>query len=160
MTRIILIASLFITACNSPAKTDTVSENAITDTSITDDTYIATTPIPIAGCYAWAVNKDTATMKLEASGSMVKGSLLYDWSEKDRNSGMINGVIKDSLILANYTFEAEGMTSVREVVFKISGASLLEGFGDVNAEGDTVKFKNRAELQFMNDRPFEKIECK
>jgi hypothetical protein len=125
----------------------------------TDDTNISTTPIPLAGCYTWAVNNDTATMELKVAGNAVTGDLVYDWSEKDRNKGTLNGEVQDSLLVANYTFQSEGTTSVRKVVFKINGDSLYEGFGDVDSSGDTVKFKNDTQLQFQTDRSFKKVEC-
>jgi hypothetical protein len=52
------------------------------------------------------------------------------------------------------------MTSVREVVFKINGDLLTKGFGDIDTSGDTIKFKNQAHLQYQNDRPFKKVDCK
>jgi hypothetical protein len=125
----------------------------------TDDTNISTTPIPLAGCYTWAVNNDTATMELKVAGNAVTGDLVYDWSEKDWNKGTLNGEVQDSLLVANYTFQSEGTTSVRKVVFKINGDSLYEGFGDVDSSGDTVKFKNDTQLQFQTDRSFKKVEC-
>jgi hypothetical protein len=125
----------------------------------TDDTNISTTPIPLAGCYTWAVNNDTATMELKVAGNAVTGDLVYDWSEKDGNKGRLNGEVQDSLLVANYTFQSEGTTSVRKVVFKINGDSLYEGFGDVDSSGDTVKFKNDTQLQFQTDRSFKKVEC-
>jgi hypothetical protein len=89
----------------------------------------------------------------------VTGNLKYDWAQKDRNIGTVEGVVKDSLIVANYTFQSEGTTSVRQVVFRINGNELTEGFGPVTTSGDTTMFSDIANLQFQNDRTFKKVEC-
>ena len=158
MTRFILIAFLFVAGCNSTDSSNDVSVTGAKDTAI-DDTYIATTPAALSGCYGWVVNNDSASMKISVEGNTIEGTLAYNWSEKDRNAGTLQGEVKDSLIIANYTFNSEGMSSVRQVVFKIQGDSLSEGFGDIDTSGDTTKFKNIAGLQFQNDRSFKTINC-
>ena len=157
MTRFILFAFLLVAGCNSANTSGEESATEATDTA-TDDT-ISTTPVPLTGCYGWAVKNDSASMKISVKGNTIEGTLVYNWYEKDRNSGTLQGVLQDSLIVANYTFGSEGVTSVREVVFKIKGDSLVEGFGDIDTGGDTTKFKDIAGLQFQNDRSFKKMEC-
>ena len=103
-------------------------------------------------------NKDSATMKLFVKDNMVSGNLTINLFEKDKNNGALNGIIKDSLLIADYTFQAEGMTSVREVVFKINGNELYEGYGEVTENGDKVSFKNISQLQFHN-YAFTKVSC-
>jgi hypothetical protein len=158
MNRFILIAALFIVACNSSENSATASKDSAANTA-KDNPSMATTPISLEGCYAYAINKDTATMELVVKGNNVSGNLKYDWAQKDRNIGTVEGVVKDSLIVANYTFQSEGTTSVRQVVFKINGNELTEGFGPVNTSGDTTMFSDIAKLQFQNDRTFKKVEC-
>lgn len=158
MIRIILIALLFVVACNSPEPANTDAVAAKEDT-ITELRYVAKTPLVSSGCYGWAIAGDTATLQLSITENRVTGSLIYDWSEKDRNSGSLQGVLQDSLIVANYTYESEGRTSVREVVFKIKADSLIEGFGDVNTKGDVIEYKDKDQLQFHDDRPFVKGVC-
>ncbi|CAA9499334.1 MAG: hypothetical protein AVDCRST_MAG96-1882 [uncultured Segetibacter sp.] len=159
MGRVILITFIFVAACNSKpeANTDTV---ALKEDTVIELRYVAKTPLGIAGCYSWTAGRDTATLHLQVTEKQVTGDLVYDWSEKDGNTGTLQGVVQDSLLVANYTFQSEGMTSVREAVFKIKGDSLLEGFGDLTTSGDTIKFKNKGKLQFQNDRPFVKGGCK
>ncbi|HEX8462507.1 MAG TPA: hypothetical protein VF623_13800 [Segetibacter sp.] len=159
MIRLLLIAGLFKVSCHSADTATTPYTNTGTDT-ITDTTYIATTPFPIGGCYAYAVNKDSATMKLAVDGNNVTGDLAYNFSEKDRNRGTLQGIIKDNLVVADYTFQSEGITSVRQVVFKIDGTTLIEGFGDIETRRDTVSFKNIDKLRFRNDHSFKEVDCK
>ncbi len=159
MIRIMFITFVFVAGCNSKREANTDSVVAKEDT-VTELRYVTKAPLGLPGCYSWTAGRDTATVHLQVTENQVTGNLIYDWSEKDRNSGTLQGVLQDSLVVANYTFQSEGMTSVREVVFKIKGDSLVEGFGDFNTSGDTIKYKNKAQLQFQNDRPFVKGACR
>jgi hypothetical protein len=112
------------------------------------------------GCYKMIAQKDSAFLKIKKEDSVVTGDLHYRWFEKDKNDGTLRGIIKDSLLIANYTFNSEGHSSVREVVFKIKNDTLIEGFGDISMKSvDTVKFKNISRLNFMHDRQFIKTAC-
>lgn len=142
--------------CDSDSTT-IVEANA--DTTVVKDASVTRVPVQWGGCYSWVINKDSALLQLKVSDSMVSGQLRYDWNEKDRNSGTIKGVVHDSLIIVDYTFQSEGMTSVREVAFKLKGDSIVEGFGDYNTGSDTLRFKHTATLQFQTDRAFEKVPC-
>ena len=155
MFRIMLLALIIGISCNT---SETSGEGVGKDTT-TNPANIATTPIEWGGCYGWAVKNDSASMELKVSDKIVSGKLKYDWFEKDGNSGTLKGIVQDSLLIANYTFQSEGMTSVREVVFKIKEDSLIEGYGDLITSGDTMKFKNKALLQFQTDRAFTKTDC-
>jgi hypothetical protein len=153
---VISIALAATTACNNkqqPEETVTPS----TDTPV-NDSHISTTPIPLDGCYRMVINKDTARLRLNVVDSMVTGELKYHWYEKDRNEGSVKGVIRDSLLILNYTFRSEGTTSVRQVVFKLAGTSLLEGQGEM-ITSDTVRYKDINQLQFQHNTPFIKINC-
>lgn len=158
MSRIILIGLLFVVACNSPEPENNDAIVAKEDT-ITELRYVAKPPLISSGCYGWAIAGDTATLQLSIAENRVTGNLIYDWSEKGRNSGSLQGVLQDSLIVANYTYQSEGRTSVREVVFKIKADSLIEGFGDAHTKRERSKYKNQDQLQFHDDRPFVKGVC-
>lgn len=134
-------------------------ENKTTDTAVIDDSHISTTPIPLDGCYRMVVGQDTATMRLNVVDSLITGDLSYRLMEKDRNDGSIKGVIRDSMIIANYTFRSEGMLSVRQVAFKLSGTALVEGYGELDTSRDTVRFKDVKALNFQYERPFIKVAC-
>ncbi len=157
MKKIILFAFVLSSSCNSYTSDDQ-SKQIIKDFSVSKKD--APMPFILPGCYAWIAKKDSALLKLDISGNKVSGNLNYFLYEKDNNKGTINGILQDSLIIADYTFQSEGMTSVRQVVFKIYGGSLIEGFGDINMKGDTARFKNISQLQFQEERPFIKTDCK
>jgi hypothetical protein len=155
----ILLFSIVLTAataCNNKQQAEETVPPS-TDTPV-DNSHIATTPIPLNGCYRMVINKDTARIRLKVVDSMVTGDLKYHWFEKDRNEGSVKGVVRDSLVILNYTFHSEGTTSVRQVVFKMEGNSLIEGQGEM-ITADTVKYKDIRQLQFQYDHPFVKIDC-
>ncbi len=157
MKKVIYTALIMFAGCNfSDSAKDSVNTN---DSAAVNDQLPAKINKP-EGCYAWQSGKDSAALHLQTSGNNVSGTLSYKLFEKDSNKGSITGNIQDDLIIADYTFQSEGMTSVREVVFKIEGESLIEGYGDIDVDGDTVRFKNKTDLEFNTERPFIKTACK
>ncbi len=158
MRNIVLLALTLLAGCNSGNADDEFKSITKDTSAIVEDVF------PVlsvkSGCYGYAVKKDSAYLKLDISGNIVSGDLTYSLHEKDDNKGTISGILQDSLLIADYTFQAEGMTSVRQIVFKMRNDSLLEGFGDIDMKGDTATFKNIAELQFQDERPFIKTDCK
>ncbi|MEO7800918.1 MAG: hypothetical protein ABIR81_02905 [Ginsengibacter sp.] len=153
MIRLLAFSMFLIGGCTS----------SITETTDTDSADSVSTTAPVKsspqGCYAWQSGKDSAALNLQVAGGQISGTLSYNLFEKDKNKGTITGNIKDDLIIADYTFQSEGMTSVREVVFKIDGENLIEGMGDIDVDGDTARFKSKTELEFNTDRPFIKTAC-
>lgn len=150
---------LFFMACNNAGSEP--QEVSRRDTPA-NDSLMYTTPIPhppLDGCYELIANVDTVTMRLNVIDSFVTGDLSYRLHAKDRNDGSLKGVVRDSLIVADYTFRSEGMLSVRQVVFKIAGTSLVEGYGDIKTGSDTVRFKDVKQLNFLYDRPLRKTSC-
>ena len=111
----------------------------------------------IAGCYQMIIKNDTATLSLNLDGDKASGSLNYNWFERDDNSGTFNGAImNDSLIVADYTFQSEGITSVRQVVFKVQDSLLLQGYGEVQTRNDTALFRDVNLVIFDTKHPFVK----
>src|SRR5690349_15325800 len=109
----------------------------------------------IAGCYRMVIKNDTATLSLNADGDKVTGSLNYNWFERDDNTGTFTGLIQnDTLIVADYTFQSEGVTSVRQVVFKIRDTTLLQGYGEIQTRNDTALFRDVNLVIFDTKNPF------
>lgn len=154
-------ALIYCLACNDAAdEKGNVSKN---DTLRPNDSLMYTTPIPhhlpLDGCYKLIAEADSVTMRLNVVDSFITGDLHYQLHAKERNDGSLKGVIRDSLIIAHYTFRSEGMLSVRQVVFKMFGTGLVEGYGDLDTKGDTVRFKDISQLNFLYHRPMNKIPC-
>jgi hypothetical protein len=103
------------------------------------------------------IKNDTATMSVNTENKNITGSLNYNWYERDDNIGTFKGTIQnDSLIVADYTFQSEGMTSVRQVVFKIKDSMLLQGYGELQTKNDTALFRDVNLVIFDTKNPFVK----
>ena len=111
-------------------------------------------------CYQYIKNRDTATLSLKTADNKVTGTLGYNLYEKDKNAGTIAGIVKGDTIIANYTFQSEGKTSIREVAFLKKGDQLAEGFGDVQEVKGETKFKDLSKLKFDGLMTFDNIDCK
>ncbi|TDS07516.1 hypothetical protein [Sphingobacterium paludis] len=138
-----IFAGLFLcTACGS-SSTKTTSEEMTTADSST-----SATEHDIAGSYTYQQDGDTVALHLTIQGTKAMGHLTYAWKEKDHNSGTLEGEVENGLLLANYTFESEGMTSVREVAFRLDGKTAKEGYGDVEEKDGKFVFKDFNKLNF------------
>ncbi|MBJ6144780.1 hypothetical protein JAO77_15375 [Hymenobacter sp. BT559] len=99
-------------------------------------------------CYAYRTKTDTIRLTLQTTQPTVTGQLVYRYFEKDRNQGTIRGVMHGDTLLADYTFQSEGTTSVRQVAFLRRDIGFIEGFGPVaERQGKTV-FEQPHTLQF------------
>jgi hypothetical protein len=113
-----------------------------------------------AGCYQMIIDKDTAWMNITPDGHSASGKLVYKRFEKDNNSGNFKGTITGDNLRGWYSFNSEGMLSVREVVFKIKNNALAEGYGDIAMRNDTAYFKYPQALQFEENHLYTEVNCK
>jgi uncharacterized protein YcfL len=141
-----------LTACQS--NTQKVQDSA---DSMALDTNIV--PATKQYCYQYIKNKDTATLTMMSSGLITTGELSYRLYEKDSNTGVFKGELHGDTLIADYTFNAEGKESVRQVAFLKKGDQLLEGYGDVEEKGGKMIFKNTAALKFGGYITFNKVDC-
>lgn len=101
-----------------------------------------------SNCYKYAGVNDTILLNLIHTGDSITGTLAYDFSEKDDNSGIINGMMKGNILVAEYTFTSEGVRSVRQVAFKLEDSTMVEGYGETYMLNDKSYFKNTDSLHF------------
>ncbi len=96
-------------------------------------------------CYAHLTATDTIRLTLQTTQPTATGQLTYHYYEKDRNRGTISGIMHGDTLLADYTFQSEGATSVRQVAFLRRDIGFIEGFGPVvERQGKTVFEKPHA----------------
>jgi hypothetical protein len=145
---------------NADAKDDNAKENSVHAGADAVTGFATGKPFVLAGCYEMIFKRDTATLMLEVIDTLISGNLAYHLWERDKNTGTIKGKLQDSLIIADYTFQSEGVTSVREVIFKIKDSTLAQAFGDIEERQNKIVFRNRASLQYMDQNPFVKVACK
>lgn len=155
----ILLNCLLATGCGNNPDATTSDNTGVHATADPVVGFAQSNPFVLPGCYEMTHKGDTATLQLAVQDSVVSGSLVYRLFQKDKNTGTIKGVLRDSLILADYTFESEGLTSVRELILKIEDTVLLQAFGDLQTKGNKVVFVNPAAVQYMADNPFVKLAC-
>ncbi|MCX2572948.1 hypothetical protein [Pedobacter sandarakinus] len=112
-----------------------------------------------AECFEYVNNKDTANLKLNFDDDKITGTLAYNLFEKDKNDGVIAGIVKGDTLIADYTFNSEGTTSTRQVVWLKQDGKLVEGFGDIEEVDGKTMFKNVSSLTFGKSMVFTKTEC-
>ncbi len=153
MKKIITLSFVILTmiSCrNRDSKTE--NRNAAFE-EITGKTVTFSEP----ACYAYNDGNNHISLEFTDIGPTLKGNLTYAFAEKDKNTGTFVGQLKDNVLLADYTFKSEGVTSVRQVAFKVSKDTLIEGYGDMNAEG--TAFKDIKHLNFTSTMPLVKGDC-
>lgn len=110
-------------------------------------------------CYVYTSTKDTVHLHLQISGNMVTGDFSYNYFEKDKNSGTLQGNMKGDTLFAVYKFMSEGTESVREVAFLKKGNDFVEGYGAVEDVNKGMIFTNRSALDFPATSILKKVEC-
>ena len=111
-------------------------------------------------CYLYVKAKDTVKLTLiTANGNNVSGDLVYNFFEKDKNSGTVSGMFKGDTLYADYTFQSEGTTSYRQIAFVKKGDQLLEGYGPMQETDGRSVFTNLAGLKF-GDITLSPVNCK
>ncbi|MFH6997034.1 hypothetical protein ACHRVZ_03820 [Flavobacterium sp. FlaQc-57] len=112
-------------------------------------------------CYAWKSNGSVIEMSFNINSHQeVNGKLIYNIVGKDKNEGTLIGNMKGDTLIADYTFNSEGVSSVREVAFLQRGGAFIEGYGDVVTTNDKVIFKDKTKLKFDQKNTLTKIDCK
>lgn len=154
------VLAVFIISCTSNNSDKTQGDS--TGMIAVDTTFTPTnaTPVNSTDCYAYINKKDSANLKLVIKGEELTGDLSYKFFEKDSNKGTISGEIKGDTVIADYTFDSEGLRSVRQVVFLKKDGKLYEGYGDTEEKNGKVAFKDRAALKFDDHIVFTQVSCK
>lgn len=109
----------------------------------------------IKGCYLYTANRDTFQLAITAvDGKNIEGSLLYNFAEKDDSKGNFKGTFQAGQLYGEYSFQAEGKESVRQVIFKKQDDGFIEGFGDVKEVNGKETFTDSAKISFSNGLKF------
>ena len=146
----VLAASIFCSCNNNEVKTDeTLTTEQTTQPTNKNDLEI--------GCYGFTDGKSTVMLDVRDNKEQVKGNLSYALAEKDKNEGTFTGSVNDNIFMATYSFQSEGKTSTRMLAFKIEGNKLIEGHGEMSADG--VNFINVNSLSYSSNMPLEKGKC-
>ncbi|MDR2272113.1 MAG: hypothetical protein LBF27_14500 [Sphingobacterium sp.] len=125
---------IFATACQQNGK------NKADQTQMGSDTVSVAVTSAANATYQYLKNGDTISLTIAIDGNKVHGDLSYNWKEKDRNRGHIDGILKDSILLADYSFSSEGQESVRQVAFKLRKDRAVEGYGEMEEKSGKMSF--------------------
>ncbi len=156
MKNIFIVFILFLAwGCSGDDATVPSAEPAAVhnDPSVSDTTNLS-------GCYRMTIEKDTAFLELNQEGDSLYGPLVYKRFEKDSNTGNVRMKLVKGIANGWYVFNAEGKTSVRQIIFQASGSSLAEGYGDIEMIKDSACFKYPHALRFEEKHLFVKLACK
>jgi len=154
----ILICFSILPSCGN-ADTSPENNSSLTTSPPIDTMAANTQPLWQSGCYIMILKKDTARLNLHITDTIAAGHLTYNWYEKDDNIGEIKGVIKDSILDADYTFQSEGMTSVREVRFKVNDTAIWQATGNVTIVNNKVLYTDKNNLHYDSTQRFVKVPC-
>lgn len=110
-------------------------------------------------CYASIEGKDTLSIRIETLGNDVRGQLSYNFFEKDDNEGTFKGEMHGDTLIADYTFQSEGVESVRQVVFLQENGGFVEGYGETTTRDGRMVFENPGSLEFDRGMVFQKVPC-
>lgn len=111
------------------------------------------------GCYLFKDDKNQVSMNIAIHDKIVDGNLNYNLFEKDKNSGTLKGKFYGDTLIADYTFESEGISSVREVAFLYNKNSFTEGYGEMTEQEGKMIFKDRTKLTFQISMLLKKGNC-
>lgn len=113
-------------------------------------------------CYQAVIEKDTITLSVDVNSvNEFKGELNYSYYEKDKSFGTLLGNVKGDTIFADYKFQSEGTTSIRELAFlKKDVNTYIEGHGEMIETNDKMSFKDKSKIKFDGNIVLKKIDCK
>jgi len=89
-----------------------------------------TSKILLASCYYQKIGSTDSLMQINSQESgKISGELVIHNAEKDSSYGTFVGKIKNETLNIDFKFLSEGIESVRQITYKITGNSLVgEGF--------------------------------
>jgi len=102
-------------------------------------------------------NNTRIEIKLQLIKKKASRTIEYALAKKDRNTGTFEGTFENNILIADYTFQSEGKESVRQVAFQLHGEKLVEGYGEVTADG--TKFIDISKIRFNSIMPLTKTNC-
>ena len=150
MKNFFLSALIILTAASCEKKTtETVDMQTTTPDSITvPESNEPLESSTLQTCYMEVTGKDTLFVSLDDNLGTITGKMRYKNFEKDSSFGDVMGTQNGDTIKLNYTFEAEGTTSDREIYFLRKDGNLIEGIGEHKTEGNRDFYANPAQLKY------------
>lgn len=161
MKKIILsgiIMSLTFLSCEKKTTDLVKSDNSLDSMVVVPENNEPIESSTLQTCYMQATGKDSVFVTLEDNLGTIIGKMRYKNFEKDSSSGDLVGSQNGDTLKVNYTFEAEGKTSEREIYFLRKGENIIEGIGEQTTEGATSKYTNPAALKYEGNT-LKQVDC-
>jgi hypothetical protein len=111
-------------------------------------------------CYRYIHNRDTVLLNTIYINGSVTGTLVYNFYEKDKNKGTIQGKMTGDILFADYSFSSEGIQSVRPITFRKIGENFIEGYGETENTNGKTFFKDPDSLNFAHSIVLKPYDCK
>lgn len=113
-------------------------------------------------CYQAVIEKDTLILSVDVNSvNEFLGELEYSYFEKDKSFGTLLGNVEGDTIFADYKFQSEGTTSIREMAFiKKDAMTYVEGYGEMIETNGKMSFKDKSKIKFDGNIVYRKIDCK
>ena len=115
--------------------------------------------VPVINCYEKISNLDTFRLRVEFFEGRVTGTLAYLFHEKDSNIGDYEGRMHGDTLVADYIFSSEGLTSVRQVAFRIDDQTAQEGYGEMKDIDGKMSFSDWKALTYGQGVNMFKKDC-
>jgi hypothetical protein len=100
---------------------------------------------------------DSLVVHLTIEKDSVTGVLNWLPSMKDKMMGTLQGTIRDSVITAIYTYQAEGQTAKEEKIFKLEGEQIRLKSGELEEQNGIWVLKDKANVPYSESAP--KVAC-
>lgn len=148
---------LFLFSCNKKTTENTDLQSSKADSSVViEDEPLASSTVQ--DCYVAVNGKDSVFISVEDNLGTIIGKMRYKNFEKNSSYGDISGTQHGDTLKLNYTFQAEGTTSEREIYFLKKGGNLVEAIGEHTTEGNIDTYTDPARLTY-NGQTLKPINC-
>lgn len=148
---LVLLSAWLLSGCKKDVPESIKTQPIKTKTSPKTDSNIS------KDCYKADLEGNIIAMEIQYNTEDITGTLTYDFIGKDLNTGTFRGKLVNNILVADYTFQSEGVSSERQIAFKFLNDQFVEGYGERVKNG--TRFKDIARLQFNTNMPLKKVDC-
>ncbi|MEO6346758.1 MAG: hypothetical protein ABIO60_02510 [Aquaticitalea sp.] len=154
-SKIAIVMTLFFVALFSCKNKEQKPDDTMMEEPMEEEMVMA--PTLEKGCYMYNENGSMVNLEITKTDNPVEGSLIYALAEKDKNTGTFRGQFNDGKLVGTYTFQSEGKESKRQVAYMLKDNQLVEGYGELNADG--TMFKDVNSVNYSSTMPLTKTDC-
>ena len=130
-----LLAVALLAACGESKNTTTPTTPTITH---------------VVGCYVATLKQDKFILNITSqNGDAVSANVAFNNFEKDSSHGTLKGTFDGTILSGTYTFQSEGVTSIRDLFFKYANGGFNLGYGPYkDSDGTLAKIPLPADIKW------------